>query len=423
MGKLLKEVKINKEINKKEFLKFLSKEQKEKFLKGVSKLQGKKVVHINATAEGGGVAELLQSMIPYSKSIDVKSEWYVITPNIGGNFFKTTNKFFNGLQGGEVKISKKDWKEYEDKSRLIAKELDEIDCDVLVIHDTQPLLAGYFSHIGKKKIFYNHVDTSKPFKDIWDKFFDIINSYYRVISSNKDFVNKDLKRSKVKVFTPAIDPLSKKQEKVSKTKAREYLLEKGKIPNNVPLVVQVSRFDHWKNPIGLIEGFRLMKKIKPDLKNAQLALLGFNSAKDNPLAEIAFKEVSDFASPDKDIHLFYQPKGKDIVEFTMMAQNAADVVVQNSIREGFGLTVSEAMWKEKAVVGGPASGVKKQIKNARNGFIAKNPKELADRISFLLLNPKKRREMEIEARKTVKDKFLFSRFLLDFLKVCESCLK
>ncbi|MFA5420427.1 MAG: glycosyltransferase [Patescibacteria group bacterium] len=420
MGKFLKRVIIKKEIKKVQFLKYLSKQQRDIFIKSTKDFYGKKIIHINATAKGGGVAELLQSIIPYSKSLGIQSEWYVINPNIGGNFFKTTNKFFDGLQGREVEINNSDWREYEVKSRLMAKEIDKIDCDILVIHDTQPLLAGYLSQVKCRKIFYNHVDTSCPFNKVWNKLYDTINSYQEIIFSNKDFVNNNLDKNKVKIFTPAIDPLSKKQEKVSRDKARRYLSEKGDIPQKGSLIVQVSRFDHWKNPIGLIEAFRLMKENNLLLNDTKLALVGFNSAKDNPLAEIAFKEVLDFTSKDNNIYLFYRPSGKNIIEFTMMAQNAADIVVQNSIKEGFGLTVSEAMWKGKAVIGGPASGIRKQIVNGKNGLIAKDVKDLAKKMEILLLNPKKRRGLGIEAKKKVRDSFLFSRFIVDFLKVCFS---
>ncbi len=417
---LLKKNNPKKKYKKADFLKF-SPYQKKKELNRLSEdLKGKRIVHINATANGGGVAEILNSLIPYSQAMGIKASWYVIDPKIGGNFFKTTNKFFDGCQGKKVNISKADWREYEKKSQIIAEEIDKLKADILVINDTQPLLAGFLAS-SSNKVFYSHVDSSFPDQNLWKKFLPFFENYKKIVFSHKEYVNKQKSlQEKTVIFPPAIDPLALKQKRVAKKTARHYLKEKGKISLSGPLIVQVSRFDAWKNPIGLIKAFF---KLPRQHKNAQLALVGFNVAKDNPAAELAYKKTKLAAKGNENIRLFYYPKNNKVTEFTMMAQNGADIVVQNSYREGFGLTVSEAMWKKKAVIGGPASGIKKQINHNKNGLIANNPAELAEQIEKLLNNPGLRKKLGQQARQTVKDKFLFNRLLLDHLKLYYSCLR
>ena len=172
--------------------------------------------------------------------------------------------------------------------------------------------------------------------------------------------------------------------------------------------------------MGVIQAFRMLQNTYP---SAQLVLVGFNTAKDNPAAAVVYKDIAAVAGKSRDIFLFFNPKGKDIVAFTVMAQNAADVIVQNSVKEGFGLVVTEAMWKRQAVIGGPASGVRKQIWNGKNGFIVKSPEEMVQKIIFLLSHPAKRKLMGGLARKTVLENFLFPRLVLDHLKLYRSCLR
>jgi len=418
---ILRKVNTNRKINKEDYLKFLSSSEKDKLLTEASHLSGKKIVHINATAKGGGVAELLSSLIPYLKSLGIKSEWYAISPDIGNKFFEIGNKFFHLSQGASIKISSQEWDSYKKTSKKILKEIEKINGDILVVNDTQPLLAGYLSKRFEKKVYYNHTDTSSINKSFWNKIFPWLEGYQKIIFSHKDFIVEDKRLKGVtKVFAPAIDPLSLKQKIVSKKKARLYLKENSDIPASGPLIVQVSRFDPWKNPAGLVEAFL---KFKEKNKNAKLALVGFNQAKDNPAAKAVYEDIKEITKNNKDIYLFFEPQGKKITEFTMMAQNAGDILVQNSIREGFGLTVAEAMWKGKVMIGGPASGIRRQIKNGKNGLIAKDSDELAKKMELILNDKSLKRDLGKKAKKSVLKNFLFTRLVFDHLRLYRHLLR
>lgn len=393
--------------------------QKAALWKAAHAMHGKRVVHISATPQGGGIAEIMHSLIPYLRAVGVECDWYVINGNAGKKFFEITNKFHNALQGAPTRISAAEWKEYERVNKAVAEELEKIDCDVLVVNDPQPLAAGAAAKRNKHNIYISHIDTSSAFGKAWRKALPLMQTYHRIVFSNRDFVHGGLPKEKVKVFTPAIDPLAPKQAVVSRAEARLYLKRRGRIPAEGPLVVQVSRFDIWKNPIGVIEAFHFAEEAHPD---AKLALVGFNEARDNPAALKVYQAAAAVAKKSPHIFLFFDTRGRNVTEFTAMAQNAADVVVQNSVKEGFGLTATEAMWKRQPVVAGPAIGLRVQIKDGRNGFIVKTSGELAQKIIYLLAHPRVKRRMGEAARNSVARKFLFPRLVTDHLRLYRSCL-
>ncbi|MBI2063798.1 MAG: glycosyltransferase [Candidatus Yanofskybacteria bacterium] len=417
---MLKKVLINRQVKPRDFLKFVAPKQKAELLKVAAAMRGKRVVHVSATAIGGGVAEILNGLIPYLRSLGIESDWYTINPRVGKRFFTITNKLHNSLQGSPVKLTEREWNEYEKVNKRIAGNLEMIDCDILAINDPQPLGAGVFAHLNKHKIYISHIDTSSAFKPVWRKVLPLINNYHRAVFSNRAFINGAILKNKVRVFTPAIDPLVVKQTVVSRTAARRYLKRYGGVPKNRPLIAQVSRFDIWKNPLGVIEAFRLVQNTFP---KALLVLAGFHETKDNPAAIGVYSDIKALSEKAPDIFLFFDPRGKKISEFTAMIQNGADVIVQNSIKEGFGLVVTEAMWKSQPVIGGPADGLRVQIKNGKNGFIVKTPQELAEKIVHLLEHPAKKKIMGKAARETVIRKFLLPRLVADHIKLYLSCIR
>lgn len=415
---MLKKVVLQSTIQQQDFLRFLDSTQQQELAEALEKLKGKKVVHVNSTVHGGGVAELLKALVPYLRSLGIDAEWYAIDPEEAGNsFFDFTNRLHNALQGSIRRFSKEDWDRYEKINKEIARDVDKLEYDILVVHDPQPLGAVRFLRSRKPKACVIHIDTSSADPISWKQVLDLAKRYNRIIFSNEEFINKDLPKEKLRVFTPAIDPLASKQEIVPVERARAYLSDFG-IPTKGVLIVQVSRFDVWKNPFGLVEAFWLLEEKH---SNIILALVGFQEARDNPEAEKVYNDIKGMAGKDSNIFLFFDPKkiggAEHIEEFTKMVQNAADIVVQNSTKEGFGLTVAEAMWKRKAVVGGPASGIRKQIQDGENGLIASNTSELAICVEDLVMHPENRQAIGEKARTSVERKFLMPRFVLDHLKV------
>ena len=417
---MIKRVNVRIIESPKEFTKFLRTEDRKKIISLAKKIEGKRIVHLNATAEGGGVAEILKSVIPYLRSLGIQAEWYALdSSKIPKRFFVLADKIRYASQGMEMQMSKDDWDFYKKVSRSFADEFRGVYYDVLVVHDWQPIFMTDYLENKKPRILFYHADTSTPYEPVWKEIVRVMEKYKYILFNNKDFTNNSLPKKKVKLFHGAIDPLLLKQKIVPKKEARCYLQPFGISPDGL-LIVQVSRFDVWKNPLGVIDAFKIVQKKHPE---TQLALAGIEEATDNPAAEGAFKEVEAAAKGVPNVHLFFR-KGniQSIEEFTMMLQNAADIVIQNSIREGFGLTVSEAMWKAKPVIGGPASGIRLQIQNGKDGLIAKSSKELANHIMFLLSHPKERKEMGKRAKETVRKKFLTPSLVCDHLKLYQKVL-
>ena len=398
----------------------ISKELLEEILGLGKELKGLKVYHINATPCGGGVAEILKSLIPLMKGLGLKADWHAINSSkVPERFFALADKIRYSSQGKATRITKGDWQYYKKINKTFAEYFTKKNYDLLVIHDWQPIFMTDYLTKEKPKLLYYHADTSTPYWPVWREILKAMENYKYVLFNNKDFINSGISKGKTKVFHGAIDPLALKQKIVSQKEARKYLQPFGFSLKN-PLVVQISRFDIWKNPVGVVEAFKAIQRKYP---KAQLALIGIEEATDNFAAEETFKETEKASRGVSNVLLFFKQKNiKNIAEFTMMAQNAADIIVQNSVREGFGLTVAEAMWKAKPVIGGPASGIRLQIQDKENGFIVKNSKQLANCIEFLLSHPQKRKEIGQRAKETVRKKFLMPRLLRDHLKIYKEIL-
>ncbi len=384
-------------------------------------LSGKKIVHINATSRlgGGGVAEILHSLIPLMRNLKINAEWHTINPPV--NFFEITNKIHNGLQGKNDKLTESEKKFYLKQSEIISKEIEKLNASLYVIHDPQPLLAASFSKKIRPAVSRIHIDLSSPNSDTWNFIFPYFSSYQKIILSIHEFINGNLPPEKVAVFPPAIDPLVAKNSPLKKEYARLVLENLGINPSQ-PIVSQVSRLDFFKDPIGVIKAFYLAKK---NIPNLQLILLAQNLADDNPCSKKIFREVKRYTRGDPDIFLFYDPKEIKYDNDTLVSavQTASDVIIQKSLKEGFGLTVAEAMWKGKAVIAGRVGGIKVQIRDGYNGYLVSTVEHCASRIEELLKDKSLRETFGRRAKKSVAKNFLIPRLLRDHLKIAGEIMK
>ncbi len=380
--------------------------------------KGLKVKMVNSTPRGGGVAEVLKSLVPLMKGVGLRTEWYTISP--GENFFKITKEIHNALQGKEYPFPLRHQVKYLQHVERIAFLMRDMKADIWVIHDPQP--AGvilYLPHFHPS-ICRLHIDLTSPNPEAWNFFAGTFRMYDKIVLTSREFVQKEIKEKTV-TFPPAIDPLMDKNKLLELKKAK-MILESFGIDTEKPLISQISRFDPWKDPLGVIEAFKLAKKKIPNL---QLALVGLFLARDDPEAMKIFKEVEREARGMPDIFLFSNPDrigSLKVDTFVNAFQVVSGVILQKSIREGFGMTVAEAMWKGKAVIGGKVGGIKLQIEDGKNGFWVSTPKEAAKRIIQLIKNPELREKLGTVAKETVREKFLMPRLLRDYLKLFKELL-
>lgn len=377
------------------------------------KLRDLKVVHVNSTPEGGGVAEILKTLVPLMENLGLCAEWYTIP---GDEEFFDKKFLHDPLQGAKKNIPDDFFDYYLSHLENIAKLFNDIKADVWVIHDPQPAgLIKFVPHMHPA-ISRFHIDTSSPNKKTFDFFLPILEAYDKIIFSAEDFVCKGIPKDKINIFQPAIDPFSLKNKIMPSTQIKTILKKLG-INSKKPLISQISRFDPWKDPIGVLKAYKIAKKKVPEL---QLVLAGIFLAKDDPGSEKMYKEIKERTIKEKDVFLFGEPKttkGIDVDIFVNAIQRASNVVLQKSIKEGFGLTVTEAMWKGKVVIGGNIGGIKKQIKNEENGFLVKSPEETAKKIIKIIEDKKLRRKIGRKARESVRENFLMPRLLRDYLSL------
>lgn len=370
------------------------------------RLAGKKVVHVNSTREGGGVAEILDWMVPLMRDVGLDASWEVITGN--GDFFPVTKKFHNGLQGFPVTVSDLEWQIYREVNEDNAVRLRPIleDADLVVIHDPQPAaLLGLCPNRKGKWIWRGHIDVSRPTRSVWRGLLPFVSGYDASIFSMPQFA-QPLPHPQF-LISPSIDPLSPKNmdidsEELSNVRHR-YNLDPDK-----PLLVQISRFDRFKDPLGVIAAYKLVRAVQP----VQLVLAG-GGASDDPEGKEVLDEVMEAAADDPDIHVLLLPA--DAHRTINALQRLADIVIQKSTREGFGLTVTEGLWKGKPVIGGDVGGIRLQVVNYHTGFLVNTPEGAAHRIRFLLHHNSLRNSMGVEAREFVREYFLLTRQLKEYL--------
>jgi len=353
------------------------------------KLRPLHVTHVNSTYYGGGVAELLGSLTLLLNSIGIKTGWRVIQGS--PDFFSVTKKFHNAIQGDEINLTqlKKDIYESVVYENVVRNHLDH---DRVIIHDPQPLpmIEHYRKH--GPWIWHCHIDPTERDEELWHYLQRFVEKYDAVVFSLSEY-GQDLDTPQV-FFTPALDPFNIKNRDMDRTQIQERL-EHYDIPTDLPIVTQISRFDSWKDPEGVIEAFKLARQNV----DATLVLLG-NVATDDPEGEKVYHSLLD----EREGRIIILSK-EDTALVNALQRHAA-VVLQKSIREGFGLTVTEAMWKGTPVIGGNVGGIKHQIEDGENGFLVSSVDEAAERMVRLLEDQDLRAEVGEKARESVRENFL-----------------
>jgi len=379
----------------------------EEILALADKIKGVSVTHINSTLKGGGVVEILRSLVPLFNLVGIPCRWEVIQGT--EKFFWTTKFFHNLLQGRHLREKQNITQDMLDEYRRVSeKNIKRIDLtsDVVVIHDPQPAALIKVEE-DNKWIWRCHIDLSHPDKKVWDFLYSYIARYDAAIFSIEDFV-QPLPLAHY-IIPPSIDPLSEKNKELS-THQIKRVFRKLKIPQDKSILLQVSRFDYFKDPIGVIKVYRGVKK----RFDCRLILAG-GEAKDDPEGSQVIKQVKGEAGGDPDIHILNLAP-ESFFEINAL-QRGADIIIQKSLKEGFGLTVTEALWKARPVVGGNVGGIRMQIKHGANGFLVNSIEEAADKVEYLLQNTSRAREMGQAGRETVKDKFLITRHFKDYLRL------
>lgn len=378
-------------------------------------LRGARVLHLNATAYGGGVAELLATHVPLLRSLGIDAEWQVLQGS--DEFFAVTKEAHNGLQGAAVEMTPAMRRIYLERVLDNALLLDD-SWDIIVVHDPQPVAilddvvnrrAADFT--GTKWIWRCHIDLTDANPKMWEFFRPFVEQYDVSVWTMPEFVPADLEMDRVVHLPPSIDPLSVKNLDLARPFCVEITRQYGIDPRR-PIVCQISRFDPWKDPIGVIEAYRIVRE---QVRDAQLLLAG-SMATDDPEAFRVWEETEAARAGDRDIHLLSNLHQVGAVQINAF-QRIASVVVQKSLREGFGLTVSEALWKGRPVVGGRAGGIKLQIRDGFDGYLVDDVESCARRIIDLLADPVGADAMGAQGREHVRQNFLATRELEDWVRL------
>jgi trehalose synthase len=373
-------------------------------------LQGLKVLHLSATAFGGGVSEILYTLVPLMSDVGIDVQWQVMLGR--EEFYNATKRLHNALQGNPESLSEDEWAIYERFNEMNATEIDG-GWDVIIIHDPQPLaIRKHVPEKGKKWVWRCHIDLSEPNPEAIDHLVPMIREYEASVFHVQDYVPQGLDgASPPNICPPAIDPLSPKNMALSPEDAA-FVCDQFGIDVDRPLICQVSRFDPWKDPKGVIDAYR---KVTEDMPEAQLALVG-SMATDDPEGWEFFNSTMAYADGDPDIHILNNLNNVGAIEVNAF-QSQADVVVQKSTREGFGLTVSEALWKARPFIGGNVGGIPLQVQDGETGYLVSSPDECADRALRILREPELGKQLGRSGKEHVRKHFLTPRLLRDWLRI------
>lgn len=389
-----------------QFSRYIGEEAVQRIKDRAAPLEDAHVIHVNSTYYGGGVSQLLSSLTLLMNSVGIRTGWRVI--HGPPEFFSVTKKIHNALQGAEINLTERKKEIYEQVvyENAIVNHLDMATIDAVFIHDPQPLpLVGCY----KKKcpwVWRCHIDLSTPNREVWNYIEPFVEKYDAAIFTLPQYA-KGFKVPQL-FFMPAIDPFTTTNKDLPDAEIQERL-DYYHIPSDLPIVTQVSRFDPWKDPEGVIKASNIARKDVP----FTLVFLG-NVAMDDPEGQEIFESLLKYQN-ERTIILVAEDSA-----LVNALQRRSAVVLQKSIREGFGLTVAEAMWKGTPVIGGNVGGIRHQIDDGINGFLVNSPEEAAEKIVFMLRNRELRAEMGANAREKVRKNFLMTRLLEQYLELLNS---
>jgi trehalose synthase len=371
---------------------------------GIAKhLNGKVVQNINSTSVGGGVAEILSRMVPLLNQLGINAKWDVIKG--GDKFFSITKKMHNALHGVSVEITKKELEYFLVVNRENLTNIDLLG-DIIFIHDPQPIaMIEKKAEIGRKWLWRCHIDFSQPQEQIWAFLKGYIEMYDSAVFSAPAFA-RDLSIPQI-LISPSIDPLSEKNRELSEEEINGVFEPYG-IDRKRPVITQVSRFDYLKDPVGVVEAYKLVKKYV----DCQLVLAG-GSATDDPEGEKVLKAVKEASAGDPDIFILLLPPGSDF-EINAL-QRGSTVVLQKSLREGFGLTVAEALWKSKPVIASAVGGIPLQVTHKYSGILTNTIEGTAYWIKQLIQTPEYAASLGRHGKEHIKNNFLITRHLRDYM--------
>jgi trehalose synthase len=374
-------------------------------------LKGLKVLHLSATAFGGGVSEILYTLVPLMRDVGIEAEWQVI---IGREeFFNATKLMHNALQGHPLDLSPSEWRTWEEYNEMNAEAL-TAGWDVVIVHDPQPLaMRRHVEDKAKSWVWRCHIDLSTPHPPTIERVVPYIHEYSGSVFHVREYVPPELTVDGVPVHIcpPAIDPLSPKNMALAPEDAA-FVCDQFGIDVDRPLICQVSRFDPWKDPLGVIDAYRLVNEEMPEV---QLALVG-SMATDDPEGWEFFNSTLEYAGGDPDIKILNNLNNVGSIEVNAF-QSQAEVLIQKSTREGFGLTVSEALWKARPFIGGDVGGIPLQVHDGTTGFLVTSPEECADRALRILRDPDLGRQLGRAGKEHVRKHFLTPRLLRDWLRI------
>lgn len=408
-------VELTRKIELKDFAGIVGEDQIDAVKSLGEKLHGKSVTHVNSTSFGGGVAEILHSLVPLMRDAGLDTHWEVIKGDLA--FFNVTKKIHNALQGMNIALTKEEEHTYLEYNKMNSEQT-ILDTDLVMIHDAQPAaLIQFYPNKNNCWIWRCHVDLSTPNLAVWGFLEPYISKYNAAVFTAKEYVVPSLTVPTLTIRPPSINPLSNKNRELTDTEILS-VLDRYEVKADQPIITQVGRFDPWKDPSGAIDVYKIIKKQFP---TTQLLLIA-GMAADDPEGWLYFEKTARHAGEDPDVHFLTDLKG--VGDFEVNAfQRASQVVLQMSTREGFGLTVAEALWKGVPVVGRRVGGIPLQIVDGENGFLVDTVEQAAERALWLLKNREISKQMGARGKEHIRNNFLIISQLRDYLQLYNDVLK